>query len=62
MVDQETKRKLIEAALDHAQAMTCHAFSIPVPGTSPQLYVSLHEGPVAGVQDMLVAANEPLED
>lgn len=43
---QQLQQRLIAAALDLAEATGSHAFAIPVPNTKPQLYVSLHEGPV----------------
>lgn len=46
MQDEELEQALITAALNLSGATMAHAFSIPVPNTTPQLFVSLHEGPV----------------
>lgn len=42
----ELELAFIQAALNLAQESAAHAFSIPVPNTTPQLFVSLHEGEI----------------
>jgi len=37
------EKRLTDAALELSGETLAHAFSIPVPNTSPQLFVSLHE-------------------
>lgn len=51
---EELQRRVIAAALDLSFATGTQAFSIPIPGTTPQLYVSLHEGPLGNT----LAAND----
>ena len=50
--ERQLQQNVIAAALELAAATGTHGFMIPVPDTSPQLYVSLHEGPVKlGLED-----------
>ncbi len=44
--DQTLRQAVIDAALNLAGQSGTHGFTIPVPNTSPQLFVSLHEGEV----------------
>jgi hypothetical protein len=46
MPDKQLQDALVLAAQTLAGVEGVSAFSIPVPGTSPQQYVSLHAGPV----------------
>jgi hypothetical protein len=46
MQNEALEQAVVAAALDLSVATMAHAFSIPVPDTTPPLYVSLHEGPV----------------
>lgn len=56
---QRLQQALIEAALELAGFTKAHAFTIPIPNTNPQLYVSLHEGPVQlGLKDQLGASED----
>lgn len=50
MVNEALEQAVIAAALELSGATMSHAFSIPIPNTTPQLYVSLHEGPVQLLQ------------
>jgi hypothetical protein len=42
--DPKMEQAVAQAAMNLASATLSHAFSIPIPNTTPQLYVSLHEG------------------
>src|SRR6185369_8867239 len=46
MQDEVLEQKFIAAALNLAELTMAHGFTIPVPNTTPPLFVSLHEGPV----------------
>jgi hypothetical protein len=52
------EQALLKAALDLVGATSAHAFSMPVPKTSPQLYLSMHEGPVQLMADEAPVGSE----
>ena len=56
---ERLEHAVIEAALNLAGFTKAHAFTLEIPNTTPQLYVSLHEGAVKlGLEDQVGSSED----